>query len=235
MEEQLAQFDLFKGLPESSLENLAKKLKSIRLEAGDVLFEKGDPGDSVFIVKSGNLKVISKDNEGTEVVLNQVGAGAVIGEMSLLDSGPRSAGVVALTEATLLALSSDDFMGVLNSQPQMGLEISRSLIQRLRFATTYIENAIEWSQLIAKGDYSFIESLDEDESFAGSGSDQERAARFLGAFFQMVEEIKAREDELKEELVRLKIEIDQTKRKQEVNEIAQSEFFRSIQEKKKKR
>lgn len=234
MEEQLAQFDLFKGVSEASLENLATKLKSRQLDPGQVLFEKGDPGNSVFIVTSGDLKVISTDREGNEVILNQVGAGSVIGEMSLLDSGPRSAGVVALTEARLLALDRADFMDVLNTQPEMGLEITRSLVQRLRFATTYIENAIEWSQLIARGDYSFIENLDQDVDTAETDSDQARAARFLGAFFQMVEEIKAREEELKQELVRLKIEIDQTKRKQEVDEIAQSEFFKSIQDKKKK-
>jgi len=234
LEEQLAKFDLFKGLSDSSLENLSSKLHEFHLSTGDVLFEKGDSGDAVFIVTSGELKVVSQNKEGNEVILNQVGPGAVIGEMSLLDSGDRSAGVVAMTEAVLLALNRKDFFEVVNSHPEMGLELTRNLVQRLRFATAYIENAIEWSQLIARGDYSFIEKLDKEEDLAGSGSDQERAARFLGAFFQMVEEIKAREEELKKELVRLKIEIDQTKRKKEVNEIAQSEFFKSIQERKKK-
>jgi CRP-like cAMP-binding protein len=234
LENQLAQFDLFRGLPETSLENLTGKLKVVRLEPGQVLFGKGDPGDSVYIVKSGKLKVVSKDNDGNEVILNQVDAGAIIGEMSLLDHGLRSAGITALTHATLLMLSRGDFLDVVEHQPQMGLEISRGLIQRLRFATTYIENAIEWSQLIAKGDYSFIDSIDAPD-IEGAGSDQERAARFLGAFFKMVEEIRAREDELKQELVRLKIEIDQTRRQQEVAEIAQSDFFKSIQEKKRRR
>jgi CRP-like cAMP-binding protein len=234
LEHQLSQFDLFKGLPEESLQELVTKLKAIHLEKDQVLFNKGDFGDSVFIVEAGKLKVVSTDAEGNEVVLNQVGPGAILGEMSLLDQGPRSAGVVAISKVDLLALSSDDFLVALQAQPQMGMEISKGLIQRLRFATTYIENAIEWSQLIAKGDYSFIETLKEEGADSSADTDQERAARFLGAFFKMVEEIKAREDELKEELVRLKIEIDQNKRKKEVEEIAQSEFFQEIQKRKKK-
>ena len=235
MENQLAQFDLFKGLPKSNLENLVTLLNAIKLKPGQVLFEKGDPGDSVYIVKTGKLKVVSKDTDGNEVILNQVGEGAIIGEMSLLDQGTRSAGIIAVTETVLLELSQNDFMQVLCTQPQMGVEISRGLIQRLRFATTYIENAIEWSQMIARGDYSFMDTLDGEEHPEGEGSDQERAARFLGAFFQMVREIRAREDELKKEVVRLKIEIDQTRRKQEVSEIAQSDFFKAIQDKKKKK
>lgn len=235
MENQLSQFDLFKGLPEVSLDNLAEKLQAIHLKAEEVLFEKGDPGDSVYIVRSGTLKIISKDNEGNEVILNQVGAGAILGEMSLLDQGARSAGITAISDAELLFLRRDDFMEALYEQPQMGLEISRGLIQRLRFATTYIENAIEWSQMIAKGDYSFINSVDGEENLEGAGSDQERAARFLGAFFQMVREIQAREEELKKEVVRLKIEIDQSRRKQEVADIAKSDFFKAIQERKKKK
>jgi len=235
LETQLRQFDLFKPLPDEALEDLRAKLKRVELKKDDVLFNKGDQGDALYILQQGQAKIVSTDGEGNEVVLNQVGPGAVIGEMTIIDREPRSAGVVALTDSTFLELSSADFSSALEAQPQMGLEISRGLIQRLRFATTYIENAIEWSQLIAKGDYSFIENLDQNVAETESDSEQERAARFLGAFFQMVEEIKAREDELKQELTRLKVEIDEAKRKKDVEEIAQSEFFQELQKRKQKK
>ncbi len=231
--EDIRQFDLFKNLPEDALEKLSARFTRVILKPEQVLFDKGDQGDAFYIVQSGHVKMVGTDSEGKEVVFNQVGAGAVIGEMALLDGAPRSAGVIALSDVAMLRLSTEDFLDSIQSHPDISLEISRGLIQRLRFATTYIENAIEWSQLIAKGDYSFIEGLDQeviDEGEGGDQSDQERAQRFLGTFFQMVENIKAREDELKQQLVKLQVEIDQTKRKRDVDEIAQSEFFKKLKE-----
>lgn len=232
---QLKEFELFKSLPESAVQDLSERFTEVELAKDEVLFNKGDAGDALYILRAGRLKMVSKDSEGNEMVLNQVGAGAVIGEMALIDREPRSAGVVALSDAVLLRLSTEDFLGMLAVQPAMGLEISRNLIQRLRFATTYIENAIEWSQQIAKGDYSFIESVDEARlGDSENTSDKERAKRFLGTFFQMVQDIKAREDELKSELVKLRVQIDQAKRQADVSEITQSEFFRTLREKKTK-
>ncbi|TAK14038.1 MAG: cyclic nucleotide-binding domain-containing protein [Anaerolineae bacterium] len=232
---QLKQFELFKSLPEDVVTDLSERFKPVDLEKDQVLFNKGDAGDALYILRSGRLKMVSKDSEGNEMVLNQVGPGAVIGEMALIDREPRSAGVIALTNAALLRLSTEDFLNTLSAQPLMGLEISRNLIKRLRFATTYIENAIEWSQLIAKGEYGFIESVDESRlGETENSSDQERAKRFLGTFFQMVQDIKAREDELKKELVKLRVEIDQARRQTDLAEITQSEFFQNLQKKKKK-
>jgi hypothetical protein len=63
-----------------------------------------------------------------------------------------------------------------------------------------------------------------------SRSDQERARRFLGTFFSMVKDIKAREESLKEELTQLKVVIDHQKRQEDVSELAKSEFFQSLKE-----
>lgn len=232
----LKDFDFFKGLPDDVIVDLSDRFQVVDLEPDEVLFNKGDQGDALYLLREGRLKMVGTDSEGKEVVLNQVGPGAIIGEMALIDHEPRSAGVVAMGEVSLLKLSTEDFLGTMREQPEMGLGIARTLIQRLRFSTTYIENAIEWSQLIAKGDYAFIENIDT-EGLGGSDnqSDQERAQRFLGTFFQMVEDIKAREDDLKEQLVRLKVEIDQVKRKSDVTDISESEFFQSLRKKKEER
>jgi CRP-like cAMP-binding protein len=233
--EKLTRFDFFKPLPVDVVEDLSKRFTTTNLTANEVLFNKGDEGDALYLLERGNLKMVSTDREGNEVVLNQVGPGAIIGEMALIDREPRSAGVVALNDVALLKLSTEDFLNTMRAQPEMGLEIARTLIQRLRFSTTYIENAIEWSQLIAKGDYEFINEINT-KSLGDSDnqSDQERAQRFLGTFFKMVEDIKAREDELKQQLVKLKVEIDQAKRKDEVDSIAQSEFFQELRKRKEK-
>ena len=157
--EKLTRFDFFKPLPVDVVEDLSKRFTTTNLTANEVLFNKGDEGDALYLLERGNLKMVSTDREGNEVVLNQVGPGAIIGEMALIDREPRSAGVVALNDVALLKLSTEDFLNTMRAQPEMGLEIARTLIQRLRFSTTYIENAIEWSQLIAKGDYEFINEI----------------------------------------------------------------------------
>jgi CRP-like cAMP-binding protein len=227
------EFDFFKPLPRDVIEDLSGRFTLVNLKGNEVLFKKGDEGDALYLLQKGRLKAVSPDRDGNEVVLNQMGPGAIIGEMALIDREPRSAGVVAINDAALLKLSNEDFLTTIRSQPEMGLEIARTLIQRLRFSTTYLENAIEWSQLIAKGEYGFINDINTDEiADSGIQSDQERAQKFLGTFFQMVEDIKKREDELKRELVKLKVEIDQAKRQSEVDSIASSEFFQNLRKKK---
>jgi CRP-like cAMP-binding protein len=153
--------------------------------------------------------------------------------MALIESEPRSAGVVALNKAKLLKLTEEEFMDVFMSQPLLGLEISRIIAHRLRFTTTYIENAIEWSKQIAAGNYDYVEEQTNVEGatiMGPSQSDQERAKRFLGTFFSMVKDIKAREESLKEELTKLQVVIDQHKREQDVSELASSEFFQSLKD-----
>ncbi|MEK6222971.1 MAG: cyclic nucleotide-binding domain-containing protein [Chloroflexota bacterium] len=227
--------DFFNGLPDEVINELASQFEQSKLAKDDVLFNKGDVGDALYMIETGSVKMISNDKDGGEVVLNTVGSGAVIGEMALIDDEPRSAGVVALSDVTYLKLSEDDFLKVLIEQPQLGIQISRNAIQRLRFATTYIENAIEWSKRIAAGDYSFLNEKKKmsNSAITKSEADQLRAERFLGTFFKMVEDIKAREDDLKKQVSMLKVEINQSRRKEEVAELADSEFFKELRRKKK--
>jgi CRP-like cAMP-binding protein len=231
--QSLKRFDFFKNLSNEIIFDLVDKVEHIALKKGEVLFNKGEEGDSLYILQKGNLKMVSEDKDGSEIVLNQVGPGSVIGEMALIESEPRSAGVVALNKAKLLKLTEEEFMDVFMSQPLLGLEISRIIAHRLRFTTTYIENAIEWSKQIAAGNYDYVEEQTNVEGatiMGPSQSDQERAKRFLGTFFSMVKDIKAREESLKEELTKLQVVIDQHKREQDVSELASSEFFQSLKD-----
>jgi CRP-like cAMP-binding protein len=231
--QSLKQYELFRNLPDEVIIDLVDKVEHVTLKKDEVLFNKGEKGDSLYILQEGYVKLVIKDKDGSEIVINQVGPGNIIGEMALIESSPRSTGVVALMDAKLLKLSEDEFMDVLMSQPLLGLEISRLIARRLRFTTTYIENAIEWSKEIAAGNYDYVE---EQMNMGGaaiigpSRSDQERAQRFLATFFSMVKDIRAREESLKEELTKLKVVIDQQKRAADVSELASSEFFQSLKE-----
>lgn len=235
--DEIRKHKFFNSLPDSVLEELSKGIKELSLESGEELFGKGDPGDALYIIQTGWVKLVGEDAEGSEVVLNQVGPGNIIGEMAMIDEEPRSAGVVAITPTKLLKLQSEQFVEVLRQEPSIGIQVIRDISERLRFANTYLENAIEWSQRIASGDYGFareqMEKLQATMILSQQDND-DRANRFLATFFNMVEDIREREETLQRELDQLIIEIDESKRDEEVKELSGSEFFKSLKSKKDK-
>jgi len=222
---------IFNGLPEDIISSLARKLTVEHLQNDQTLFQKGDPGDSLYIINEGALKIVTTDAAGEELVLNNVGAGDSIGEMSLIDQEPRSASVIATMPTTLLKLSRGDFMEAIQDQPTIALEVMKNISGRLRFATTYIEQAIEWSKRIAVGDYSFaLNQIETSQSTVprGEQANEARATELLAAFFQMVRGVQEREESLKQQLRQLTIEIDEVKRKQEVQNLTGSESFSDL-------
>lgn len=234
----LKRCEVFYNLPDPVIDSLAAQVEIVTLDKGQTLFNKGDIGDALYVLQEGWVKMVGTDKDGQEVVFNQEGPGAVIGEMALIDNEPRSAGVIALMDASLLKLSRESFLDVMEKQPILGREISRNIITRLRLATTYIELAIEWSKEIAAGNYDYVEQQTQTEGatvVAANSSDRERATRFLGTFFQMVKDVRAREEQLKKELTELKVVIDQQRRKKEVAELTDNEFFRNLRSAKKKK
>jgi CRP-like cAMP-binding protein len=225
---QLKNTMIFSGLSDDALTALAQKAFTRKLAKDDVLMRKGDPGDSLFLIHNGWVKIVTLDSKGDELIINKCGPGETIGEMALLDRGTRSATVIALEDAEVLELKQDVFQEVLDRRPDVSLAIIRSYSERLRFATTYIERAIDWSQKTAEGDYSFIDQTQ--PLLNQAGSDDAKATQMLSAFFAMVRKVKEREDVLKQQLEKLTFEIDQARRKQEFEEITGTEFYTQLKE-----
>jgi CRP-like cAMP-binding protein len=232
--EDIRKYDFFKNLPDSVLVELSQEIQELSLESGEELFRKGDPGDALYVIQTGWIKLVGEDADGSEVVLNQVGPGNIIGEMAMIDQEPRSAGVVAITPTKLLRLHSEKFVEVLKQEPSIGIQVIRDISERLRFANTYLENAIEWSQRIASGDYGFAkEQMEKAQATVvlSQQADDDRANRFLATFFHMVEDIREREEILQRELDQLIIEIDESQRDKEVKELTGSEYFKKLKSK----
>src|SRR5258708_30938701 len=213
---QLKKTFLFKGLPSDVLATLGQKARIRQLAEGDVLMRRGETGDSLFMIDEGWFKIVTEDAQGEELIINKSGPGESIGEMALLDKAPRSATVIALSAARVLELKKDAFQEVLDKRPDVALSLIRSYSSRLRFSTTYTQKAIDCSTKISAGDYGFIENTQ--QILPGSETDDDKATELLSAFFQMVRSVKAREDDLKEQLERLSLEIDESRRKQEFEE-----------------
>jgi CRP/FNR family cyclic AMP-dependent transcriptional regulator len=95
----------------------------------------GDYSDSLYCILSGRVKVFLNDDEGKEVILNVQGPGEYFGELALLDSGPRSASVMALEKCQLMVISKTDFEDFLAKHESAQKKIMLGMIKRLRALT----------------------------------------------------------------------------------------------------
>jgi CRP-like cAMP-binding protein len=227
---QLKRINWFDELPDDMLAALAQKVRKRILGKGEILFNKGDEGNSLFAILSGWVKIVTQDEQGNEVTLNQVGAGEIIGEMALLDQEPRSAGVVALEKTFALELSREDFMEILKGQPDLALSVIRNLSARLRHNTNYIEKITQMSRRVAKGDYSFIGETQPLKPRGEKVSEEDKLEQLQAEFYAMVKDIRKREDKLKKQVQKLTLQIDEAKRKREFEEITGTEFYAILKE-----
>lgn len=225
---QLRETEFFSELSDDALAAVVAQATVRTFAPDEAMIRKGDAADSFFVVLSGNLKIVTTDAKGDEIIINKVEPGETVGEMSLIDQRPRSAGVIALEDVRALELNRDVFFDLLTRRADVAIGILQGYSSRLRFSTTYIEKVIDWSQKTAEGDYSF---LDQSQlPMTHTGSDDDKAAQLLSTFYSMVKQVKAREEGLKQELERLTFEIDQTRRRKEFEEITGTEFYANLKE-----
>lgn len=125
---------LFQTLSEGDLSALAGLLRERRYSRGSIVLAQGDPGDALFLIAEGQAKVAVLAEDGREVILSVLGPGGVFGEMSLLDDEPRSAHVIAMTDAVLLQLRREDFRSRLRASPELAVALLAELSRRLRRA-----------------------------------------------------------------------------------------------------
>lgn len=125
--DQLAGLPLFSALSKRDLQRLARATDEIQVAAGTELTTQGGVGREAFVIVSGTATV-AKDGR----IEAEVGPGAHIGELALLDGGPRSATVTATTDMTVLVLSKPAFNAVLDEIPTLAHKLLVSLARRLR-------------------------------------------------------------------------------------------------------
>jgi DNA-binding CsgD family transcriptional regulator len=123
----LSKIDFLKNLPEDVLDSVASECLFKNLEDGEVLFEDGEEGNSMFVILSGGLTVIKHQ---TEIALR--GMGEYLGEMALIESKPRSAKVVSSGVTQLLEITHDLFHSKLASYPDTLMAILKTLSSRAR-------------------------------------------------------------------------------------------------------
>jgi len=121
-------------LPPEEREELAACLARRQLQKGDIIFQRDDPGQSLFIVERGAVRIYVPSSQGMDLTLAVLGPGDFFGDLSLLDGRSRSASAIASEQASLLVLDRADFLGFIGAHPQAAMAVLMVVAQRLREA-----------------------------------------------------------------------------------------------------
>lgn len=132
--ELLAQIPLFDTLAAEDLEALAKRMTERTFKAGEVVFNQGDKGSSMYVVLSGAVQIFLPGSgpEEPRVVLKDARTGEYFGELSLFDDKPRSASVESVVDTTLLELTREEFGEHLSKSKNAAMAILAEMAERLR-------------------------------------------------------------------------------------------------------
>src|SRR5437870_8323468 len=126
----LQKVPLFSQLAPVELERVAEITRERSYPRNSVILFEDDPGDALYVVAEGQVKVVLIGEDGREVILSVMGAGEFFGEMALIDDEPRSAHVIAMEDSTLVVLRREDFQPILAQTPGIALALLRELSRR---------------------------------------------------------------------------------------------------------
>lgn len=130
----LSSVPLFRGLDRDELSKFGELVRERSYPKGSVILFQDDPGDSLYILRTGRVKVVLIGEDGREVILGVLEPGAHFGELALIDDQPRSAHVIAMQDAHLLILRREDFRRRVDANPSVAWALLCELSRRLRRA-----------------------------------------------------------------------------------------------------
>ena len=130
--DSLRSIPLFSGVSDEDLVSVASLLIERRFPNNKTIVEEGLPGDYMYVIREGRVKVTKLSGDGREKILSILEPGDFFGEMSLLDREPRSASVKALSETRILALARNDFLNLLRKSSDLAMAVIQELTRRVR-------------------------------------------------------------------------------------------------------
>jgi CRP-like cAMP-binding protein len=131
----LRKTDLLRSVPAADLEAVAAASRLRTFRRGQVVFTTGDPGDTLFVVLSGRVKVVVRSADGGELTLTIIQSGGVLGELSAADGGPRSADAETLDECHLLLVPRETIQDICSRVPSAAQALTSSIAATLRRLT----------------------------------------------------------------------------------------------------
>ncbi|NBT28803.1 MAG: Crp/Fnr family transcriptional regulator [Gammaproteobacteria bacterium] len=131
----LRQVPLFSGLHDNDLTSLAQMAREVEVGVGDVIIHQGSQSDALYVVTEGQIRVFLTDESGKEIILSLDGPGTVVGEISVLDGGLRSASVAARQNTRLLKIEGSALRELLQSNMSLALALISALASQVRKLT----------------------------------------------------------------------------------------------------
>lgn len=138
----IRQNPLFGDLSSELHEQVASLCVPRRYAAGEILCRQGEPGDLLYGLVSGQLRISANSVDGQEMHLNVIGPGELIGEIAMLDGGARTATVSVVRESNVFTLARDAFMKLLHQQPTLAEHLMSLLCQRIRWTSEIVEDVV---------------------------------------------------------------------------------------------
>src|SRR5207248_1990313 len=138
----LRKHPIFCDLEPEALDQLCRYAKHITLKRGASIFCKGDPGNSLFAVISGTVKISISSPDGRNAILNLIGPGEIFGEIALLDGQVRSTDATANTNCEMFTIDRREFVPFVRSQPTVAMKFIELLCTRLRRTSDQVEQVI---------------------------------------------------------------------------------------------
>jgi len=136
----LLEVSLFRGLTPQELDWVRRRVHLRTFAAGTTIMTAEQPGEVVYFILRGTVKIHIEQLDGTDVILAIIGAGDTVGEMSMLDSVGRSASAITLEETTILWMDNATFRDMLQTIPVVSLNLTRVLANRVRLANEQIQS-----------------------------------------------------------------------------------------------
>lgn len=138
----LEDVDFFKILGDEDRRELAEVVDLIQLVDGETLFRAGDIGESLFLVRAGEVELYVRDNAGQKIILDITRPGDFFGEIALLDAGARTASAVALTDTELIELDRDDLLLLFQRKPDAALSMLAAMGRMTRKADELLRTRV---------------------------------------------------------------------------------------------
>ena len=138
----LAGISLFATLDNAARAELAASMERLSYPKGQVLFRIGDPGDALFVVRSGKIELSVRDHSGDRIVLDHCDRGMVFGELSLLDGGTRTATAETLDNTEVMLLSREQLQAFVRNHPNAALNLLSVVAGRVRKADEMLRGRV---------------------------------------------------------------------------------------------
>lgn len=150
---------IFQDVSLADLENLSRSVREISFEDGQMIFDQGASGDTLYMIEAGAIALYKVAADGAEKLLRLCKAGDVVGELALIDGSPRSARARAKGNLLVLEVQRTHFNMFLKSRPQVVIAMLRFLAERVRETTTALEVSMHWARQVAAGNFTEARAL----------------------------------------------------------------------------